>query len=180
MRWRGERGNGEGEIAVLGPFATMDVDHHPLAIQIANLEVDRFADPQSERVAGPEEGLHAQSLAGIDELKDLCLRDHLGQRVDVVDFRLVEDLPLAGTGGAIEELDSRKSDALGTRGDFAFDNEVQQVAPHLLLGDFIGRFAVEFGELPDSADIAIDGPLRLTGKTQILEQLLIKIPFEER
>ena len=180
MRWRGQGGNGQGEIAVLCPFATMDVDHHPLAVEIANLEVDRFSDPQPERVAGPEEGLHAQSLAGIDKLKDLSLRDHLGQRVDVVDFRLVEDLPLARTGDAMEELDSRKSDALGTRGDFAFDNEMQQVAPHRLLGDFIGRFAVKLGALPDSADIAIEGSLRLTGKTQILAQLLIEIPFEER
>jgi hypothetical protein len=61
---------GQDQVAILGSFATMNVHHHPPAVDVGDLEVNGFANPQSERVAGPEEVLQTQCAAGIDDLLD--------------------------------------------------------------------------------------------------------------
>ena len=84
----------------------MDMDHHPLAVDIADLQVDRFANSQSERVGDPDETLHAKGSTRIDHLKDLVLRDDFGKSADVVDLGLIKDFPFSRAGGSIEKLDS--------------------------------------------------------------------------
>jgi hypothetical protein len=49
---RSERRNGQQQVAILGALAAMDVYHHPLAVDVADLQVDRFANPQKESEGG--------------------------------------------------------------------------------------------------------------------------------
>ena len=90
----------------------MDVDHHALAVDVADLKVDRFADPQSQRVGGPDESFQPQRFAGVDDLENLGLGDDFGQRAGVVEFGVFEDIPVAFAGVAIEELDAAEQYAL--------------------------------------------------------------------
>ena len=45
---------GEWQKSIFGSLAAMDVNHHALGIDIADLQVESFFQPQSERVDGPE------------------------------------------------------------------------------------------------------------------------------
>ncbi len=116
----------------------MDMDHHPLTVDIADLQVDRFTDSQTERVGDPDETLHAKRSASVDHLKDLSLGNHFGQCAGIVDLGLIKDFPFSRTGGAVEELDPREGDALGSRGDFLIDDLMQQVGSHVIFGDLGG------------------------------------------
>ncbi len=62
---------GQRQVAVFASHAAMNANHHSLAVDVAELQVDRFADPQAERVSGTAKGLHAQGLIRVDDLPDL-------------------------------------------------------------------------------------------------------------
>ncbi len=38
---------GQGDVAVLGSFTAMDMDHHALAVNVRNLEGESLRDPQA-------------------------------------------------------------------------------------------------------------------------------------
>ena len=99
-------------------------DFGQMQVVDGGLQADGLADSQSECIGGPEEGLQSQCLAGVDQLKDLGLRDHLRQRSGIVQPGLIEDLPLARAAGSIEKLDAAEQDALGARSDLLFNDLV--------------------------------------------------------
>ncbi len=121
-----QRRSGQRHVAILGPFAAMNVDHHSLTVEITNLQIDRFSDSQSEGVGRPDEGLHSPGLAGVDDLEDLGLGDHFGQGLGVVEPGLIEHVPLARASRAIKELDPTEQDALGSRGNLFVNDLVKQ------------------------------------------------------
>ena len=49
----GERLGRQGHVAVFGPFAAAHVDHHPLAVDVADLEPQTFVPAQAEGVERP-------------------------------------------------------------------------------------------------------------------------------
>ena len=89
------------QVAIFGSFAAMNVNHHSLAVDVTDLQADRLADPQAERIGRPNERLHANLPAGVDDLLDLRSRDHLGERAGVTEFRIGENLPISREGLAI-------------------------------------------------------------------------------
>jgi hypothetical protein len=40
-----ERARRQGDLAILGPLAAMDVDYHPGAVDVADLEMESFGEP---------------------------------------------------------------------------------------------------------------------------------------
>ena len=66
-----ERARRQGDEAVLGALAAMDVDHHPGAVDVADLEVEPLGEPQSQRVDGLEVDAVVGGADGGDELSDL-------------------------------------------------------------------------------------------------------------
>ncbi len=119
-------GSGQRDVAILGPFAAMDVDHHSLAVEITDLQVDRFADSQAEGVSRPDEGFQSERLASVDDLEDLRLGDHFGQRLDVVELGLIEHVPISGASRAIEELDPAQQHRLRARRNVLVNDLMQQ------------------------------------------------------
>ena len=109
-------------------------------------------------VGDPQEALQAKRAGGVDHLKDLVLRDDFGERDNAGDLGLLEDFPVSGAGGSVEELDGREDDALGARGGFNVNDLVQEVNAYVILGEFLRRRFVEIGELAYFPDVAVDGP----------------------
>ena len=171
---------GEREIAVLGAFATMDMDHHPLAIDIAELQVHRFADPQAERVGNPNEALHAKSTTGIDHVEDLLLSDHLGQCGDMLDLGLFEYFPFSDASVSVEKLDPREEYTLGSGSDFEIDDLMEQEVANIRLGELFGRRLMEVGQFSDRPHIPIDGAFGLSSEAQVLHQLFVPFSIEVR
>ena len=52
--------------------------------------------------------------------------------------------------------------------------EIDQVLPHLLFGDLVGRLAEVCGELPDGTEVSLLGPLGEAGQLEVLVHALAK------
>ena len=162
------------------PFASMNVNHHPLAVDVADLQVDHFADSQPQRVGGPKKTLQAKRTGRVDHLKDLVLRDDFGERDDARDLGLLEDFPLSGAGGSVEELDGREDDALSSRGGFNVNDLVQEVNADVVLGEFLRRRFVEIGEMAYFPDVTVDRPFLHSRQTEVLDEFVEPFSLEER
>ena len=119
--------------AVLGPLAAMDVDHHPGAVDVADLEVQPLAEPEPQRVDGPEIGAVVGRADGGDEATDLVDGEDVGEPLLPGDAESFEGRPVAGDGVRIEELDAAVSDAEGRGGELAVVLEVEEVVAELRL-----------------------------------------------
>ena len=49
-----QRTLGQGQVAILGTLPTMNVDHHPLGIEITGLQIQSFLQSQAQRIDGPQ------------------------------------------------------------------------------------------------------------------------------
>ncbi len=173
-----QRRLGQRHVAILGPFATMNVDHHALAVEITDLEIHRFPDPQPQGVSRPDEGLQPLSPSSVDDLEDLGLGDHFGQGFHVVQLGLIEDVPLARASRTIKELDPAQQDALGPRGNLFVHDLVQQKPAKVRLVDRVRWLLAEIRQFSDGANIAINGSFGFPGQLQIFDQLAVPLSFE--
>ncbi len=100
----------QGDVAVFGPLAAMNVDHHPPAVDVADLEVQPLAQSQAQRVNGPEIGPVVGRADRGDEPPDFLDGEHVGEPLVPADAELLERGPVAGCGVGVEELDAAVGD----------------------------------------------------------------------
>ena len=91
------------DVAILGAFAAMDMDHAASAIDITDLQVESFLHSQPQRIDGPEIDRHPLGVGRLDDLQHLLSRDDLWQRLNVLKLHLLEGLPVAFAGSGVEE-----------------------------------------------------------------------------
>ena len=132
-----QRAGGQRHVAILGPLAAVDMDHHP-AVDVADLQVQPFPKPQSQRVDRPEIGAVVERSDGGDELSHLVDGEHVGECLVPADVEALESGPVTRRGVAIEEPDAAASDDQRGRGELAVVLEVQQIVADLLLGEPFG------------------------------------------
>ena len=160
------------DVAVLGPLAAMDVDHHPRAVDVADLEVQPLAEPEAQRVDGPEVGAVVGRADGGDEAADLVDGEDVGEPLLPGDAEPLEGGPVARGGVGIEELDAAVGDAERGGGELAVVLEVEEVVADLLLGEAVGRGVEVVGELPDGAEVGLLGAVGEAGELEVLEHAL--------
>ena len=110
---------GQRHVAVLGPLAAMHVHEHPLAVDVADLQVQPFLESQAERVDRPEVGPVVGRADGVDESSHLVDREHVGERLRPGDAEPLERRPVAGRGVGVEELDAAVGDLQRRGGELA-------------------------------------------------------------
>jgi len=87
----------------------MHVNHHPRAIDVADLQVQPFLKPKSQRVHRPEVGTVVVRADGIDETPHLIDREHVGESLLLAEAEPLECQPVAGSGVRIEDLMALKA-----------------------------------------------------------------------
>ena len=128
-----ERARRQWDEAVLGPLAAMDVDHHAGGVDVADLEVEALAEPEAQRVDGPEVGAVVGRADGGDEAADLVDGEDVGEALLPGDAEAFEGGPVAWDGVRIEELDAAVGDAEGGGGEVAVVLEVEEIVAELRL-----------------------------------------------
>ena len=88
-----EQNGTEHHVAVCATFAVLDVNHHPSAVNVADLQTSQFCVPNSGRVESHEYGAVKRSGSGVDELCDFFLAENRGQAVRLLGIRSVGNAP---------------------------------------------------------------------------------------
>jgi hypothetical protein len=150
----------------------MDVDQHPCAVDVADLQVQPFPEPQPQRVDRPEIGPVMVRADGVDETPYLIDGEHVGEFLVPADTKPLERGPVARRGVGVEELDAAVGNAQRCRGELAVVLEMEEVITDLLLAEPVGSSVVVVGELPDGAEVGLLGALAEAGQLKVLEHPL--------
>ena len=136
----------------------MDVEHHPPAVDIRDLQTRAFEEPQSASV----DGRQALTVDG-----DSDQPQHVSYFVTTQDNGQLflasgTDETQGGSGALqrllVEEPDAAQRDGGRGAGDLLVVRQVQEVLAQLLLSEAIGAGVKMLGELTDGGDVALLGP----------------------
>jgi hypothetical protein len=149
----------QGKEAVFGSLAAMNVNHHPLGVQVADLQVEPFFESQPECVGGPKEGGIVMLVGGGDYLLNFANGQHVGQRFLFGHTQFLKDIPISGTSDAIEKLQGAVGDFERPGRKLTIVDKVKQIVTDLLLGELIGWRVVVAGEFANFTEVAVVGSL---------------------
>src|SRR5262249_10864896 len=134
-----QRARRQGDEAILGPLAAMNMHHHPRTVDVADLQVQALVEPEPQRVDGPEIGAVMGRTHRGDEASDLIDGEDVGEPLLPGDAEALEGRPIARDGVRRKELDPAVSDTEGSGGEPTIVLEVEEVVAELLLAEPIRR-----------------------------------------
>jgi hypothetical protein len=94
----------EQNIAVFAALSSADMNHHALAVDIADLQVGYLSTPQTGSVERHEKSAMEGSASGIDELCDFFLAEDRWEVMVLFRIGSLRDTP-----GFLERLDVKKA-----------------------------------------------------------------------
>jgi hypothetical protein len=143
---QGEGLGGQGDVAVFGALATMDMDLEALAIDVRDLEGEGCMEPESQAIDGGEVRLVVEGGGGREESLDLLHTEDGGEPVGGLHAEQREGVPVALEDVLVEEADAAVAEAHGRGGEAIDVFPVQEIALQLLFGDAVRGFVVELGQ----------------------------------
>jgi hypothetical protein len=164
---------GQGDITVAIAFARADVQEPALGIDVADLEVQAFAQAQAAGINGDQANA---VIEGSDLSQDLA--HFLGGEHDrefelrIGSHQLDFGRPGLAEGFFPEEFD--RADGLGgsLAGEFLLRFEMEEVLTEFFGGDQVGGFAVMLAEFADARPVAQRGAFGQGQQTQVIEEAI--------
>jgi len=151
-----ERAFGQRDVTILIALAGADVKEHPLGVNVADLEVQAFAQAQATGINGDEtdamvQGGHASQDAAHFGGGEDDGEFELGVGADQIEF----GGPDAFEGFLPEEFEGADDLGGGLAGDLLDGFEMDAVLAELLGGDELGGFGIKLGELAQAGEIGL-------------------------
>src|SRR5579864_3284951 len=143
----------EHEVAVLATLSALYVNHHSLAVNVANLQMREFGPAHSGRIERHQDRAIERSRCGVDEPRDLLRAEYLGQPDDSLRVRSFVNTP-----SLLECLDEEKpqcTDSLvdGVRGQLSFTEQVGLVLADVLRAQRVRGLLEVAGEILDRHEV---------------------------
>jgi hypothetical protein len=138
-------------VSIFGSLAAMDMHHHSLCIDIADLQVQAFLHAKSQRVDGPKVNCDAVLRRGVNDSMDLSDGDDFWQGLGVLQLHGDKGVPISLARSGIKEFDPREGNTQRSVGIVLFVLEVQEVSPELIFSDLVRRSLAVIGKQPDGA-----------------------------
>ena len=165
----------EHHVAVLPPFALLDADDHPLAVDRRRRQADRLGDPQTRRIADGQDDAMLQHVDGIKEPADLVAAQHDRQlmRLAAGGDDLV-DVPLPPERDLVEKAQRGDGDQDRTGRELPLLGEMDLVGPNVGGAQQLGRLAEMASEQGDLLDVGALGVRGEVADPHVLDHALAK------
>jgi len=111
-----EGGLGEWDVAILGTFATVNMNHHAVAIDIGNLEIESFLESEATGVNGGEVGIVLEGFDADKQAPDFFGAKDRGKAMFILGSEDTEEVPIAVEDVLVEEAYAAIADAHGLGG----------------------------------------------------------------
>jgi hypothetical protein len=170
-----ESGKGERDIAILGPLATVDMDHHAGGIDIGDFEMETFVESQAAGIDGGKIGI---ILEGFDLGKngsDFFTAENRGESSLGLGTEDSEDVPVSLEDVFEEEADAAIADPHGIGGPVIDVLSVEEIVLKFLFGDQIGGFAIELAEHANGACVGLLSPFSFAVELKSLDRSVIPL-----
>jgi hypothetical protein len=170
-----EGGLREGDVAILGAFAAVDMNHHAAGVDIRDFEMESFVKPQATGVDGREIDIIVESLNLGKNASDFIDAENGGKASFGLGSKDSEDVPIALEDVFIEEANPTIADPHGIGGPVISVFSVEEIVLEFLFGDEIRGFAIELGEHAEGAGVGLLSTFSFTIELKGLDRSVI--PF---
>lgn len=170
-----QRRLGEGNVAILGPLAAVDVDHQTGAVDVGDLQVQPLLQPESTGVDRGEEGVVVEGADTAQRPADLL--DAQDGREFPLPLRPqeLEERPVSLQHLLEEEPDPRVADPQGGGGPPAHVPPVQEVRLQGIRRDLVRCLVLELDKHPHGACVCLLGALPLAVQLQGLDHAVVPL-----
>jgi hypothetical protein len=170
-----EGGWGQRDVAVLGPFSAVDMDHHAGGIDIGDFEVEAFVESETAGIDGGEIGVILEGMDLGQNTSDFFRAENGREASFGLGTEDTEDVPVTLEDVFEEEANATIADAHGIRGPVIEVLSVEEIVLEFLFGDQIGGFGVELGEHADGAGVGLLSPFPLAVELKSLDRFVIPL-----
>ena len=163
---------GQGDVAVFGALAAVDMDLEARAIDVRDLEEKGFLEPEAQAIDGGEVDLVVQRGGGREETPHFFNTQDGGETVGSLGAQERKGVPVALEDVLREETDATIADTHGRGGEAVDVCPVQEVVLKFLFSHAVGGCVVELREQTDFADIRFLRPFALATEVQSRKHVL--------
>jgi hypothetical protein len=170
-----EGGLREGHIAILGPLSTVDMDHHAVAVDIGDFEIETFVKSEAAGIDGGKIGVILEGFDAIQNTSDFFNAENGRESSFGLGSEDSEDMPVSLEDVLVQEANPAIADAHGIGGPVINVFSMEEIVLEFLLSDQIGGFAVELAEHANGACVGLLSAFPFAIKLKSLDRSVI--PF---
>lgn len=170
-----EGGLRERHVAIFGALSTVDMDHHAVAVDIGDFEMESFVKPQAAGVDGGKIGI---VLEGFDLGKngsDFFNAKNGREPSLILGSEDSEDVPVSLEDVLVEKAYPAIADPHGIGGPVINVFPLEEIVLEFLLGDQIGCFAIELGQHANGAGVGLLSPFPFAVELKGLDRSVIPL-----
>lgn len=164
--------SGQGNVAVFGALATMDMDLEALAIDIGGLKRESFVEPEAQAIDRGKGGLVGQRGGRREERPNLLDTEDGGEPVFGSCTQERQGVPVALEDVLREEAETTVADAHGRWGEAVDVCAVQEITLQLLFSNAVGRLVIALCKETDFTDVRCLRPFALATELERRNHLL--------
>ena len=170
-----EGGLGEGYIAILGTLSTVDMDHHTVAVDIGDFEVEPFVKSETAGIDGGEIDVIVEGFDVVQNASDFFSAQNRGESSFGLGSEDSKDVPVSLEDVFVEEANPAIADAHGIGRPVINVFAMEEIVLEFLLGDQIGGFAAELAEHANGAGVGLLSPFSFAVELKRLDRFVIPL-----
>ena len=135
------------------------MNDHPLAVDIADLQVRHFCATCARGIEGHQQNAMKGKLCRVDQTRDFFLAQHLRQVQNLLRIRCLGNAPASFQHLHIEEAQSGQALGYGVGGQLPAREQRGLILANMLGAKLIGRTMEVPTEMLNRVDVSVDGGL---------------------
>ena len=147
----------EHDIAVLAALALPDMNHHPLAVDVADLQVGCFRAACTGGIHGHQQDAMKGCVRRVDQARHLLLAEYLRKVANLLRIGRFGDAPAALQHVDIEEAQRRKPHDDGVGTVLQLGEEHRLILANVFRAKLIGRTAKVLAEVGNAMKVSANG-----------------------
>src|ERR1035437_1491866 len=169
---RFEQLRAEHYIAVLAALALPDMNHHPLAVDVADLQVGGFCAARTGGIKRHQKDAMKGGVRGVDQTRYLLLTEYLRKVTHLLRIGRLGDAPAPLQHVNVEETQRRQPQDYGVRAVLQLGEEHRLILANVFRAKLIGRAAKVPAEVRNTVQVAADGCRGEVAALQLLKHEL--------
>src|ERR1700722_9615874 len=162
----------EHDIAVLAALALSDVDHHPLAVDVADLQMGRFCAACAGGIKRHQQDAMKGFISGINQPRNLFLTEYPWKATHLLRIRCLGDAPAALQHVDIEEPQRRQPQDHSVRAELQLGEKHCLVLANVFRAKLIGWAPEVSAEVRNTVQVGADGCFGKVATLQLLKHEL--------
>ena len=169
----------EHDIAVLGSLASPDMNHHPLAVDVADLEVGCLCATCPSGIKRHQQDAVKRGICRVDQACHFLLAEHLRKVANLLRIGRLGDAPAALQHVDIEEPQSRQSQDDGVRAEPELGEQDCLILAYIPQAELIWPAMKVSAEVLNTVQVSADGGIGEVATPQLLKHELTQLVHRE-